>query len=536
MINRLNRIQKLAIARIRHIQINYQVKRNSKKVAVFRKVNAQLPVVIFNASTRLRGISLNAAFSLLTSWSLQLQGIPVRHFVCQEGLSPCVLGTNRKDTQQKPPCSECVNQSGSMFNNMNVNWFRYEHDLLLSQAIEGKSVNDLLNFKYEEVPLGNLVLPSIRWIMRRNNLLEETKTLEILKGYIRSAWSIKSAFERLIKETYPRCVLVFNGMMYPEAVVRWVASQHGIPSFSHEVGMTPFSGFFTQGEATAYPVTIPDDFQLNEEQNAKLDAYLEKRFNGKFTMAGLQFWREISSLDSNFLKKANNFKQIVPVFTNVIFDTSQPHANIIFTDMFEWLDQVALIAKRHTDTLFIFRAHPDEARQGKASEESVADWVQKKHLTKLHNVIFVRPDEFFSSYEMIQRAKFIMIYNSTIGLEASIMGKPVLCAGKARFTQLDTVFFPKTTSEYLIKVEDLLNSSNIDVPPIFQENARRFLFYQLFRTSLPFGDFIEDDDVWNGYVKLKQFDLQALLPQNSPTMRAIHDGLLMNGDFLVSED
>jgi hypothetical protein len=35
-----------------------------------------------------------------------------------------------------------------------------------------------------------------------------------------------------------------------------------------------------------------------------------------------------------------------------------------------------------------------------------------------------------------------MIYNSTIGMEAAIMGAPVLCAGKARFTQLDTVFFP----------------------------------------------------------------------------------------------
>ncbi len=60
----------------------------------------QRPVVVFNASTRLTGLSLNAAFSLLTGWSLRLAGVPVVHFVCQSGLQPCVLGTSREDYTQ----------------------------------------------------------------------------------------------------------------------------------------------------------------------------------------------------------------------------------------------------------------------------------------------------------------------------------------------------------------------------------------------------------------------------------------------------
>jgi len=58
-----------------------------------------------------------------------------------------------------------------------------------------------------------------------------------------------------------------------------------------------------------------------------------------------------------------------------------------------------------------------------------------------------------------------MIYNSTIGLEASIMGTPVLCAGKARFTQLPTVFFPLTQDAFREKAEIFLNAKAIDVPP-----------------------------------------------------------------------
>ncbi|MEI8132529.1 MAG: hypothetical protein WCG34_08850, partial [Leptolinea sp.] len=45
------------------------------------------PVVIFNASTRLGGVSLNAAYALLTGWALQLEGIPVVHFICQRGMT-----------------------------------------------------------------------------------------------------------------------------------------------------------------------------------------------------------------------------------------------------------------------------------------------------------------------------------------------------------------------------------------------------------------------------------------------------------------
>ena len=46
---------------------------------------AQRPVIFFNASTRIKKISLNAAYSLVASWMVRLSGVPVIHFVCQAG-------------------------------------------------------------------------------------------------------------------------------------------------------------------------------------------------------------------------------------------------------------------------------------------------------------------------------------------------------------------------------------------------------------------------------------------------------------------
>ena len=104
--------------------------------------------------------------------------------------------------------------------------------------------------------------------------------------------------------------------MYPEAAARWAARQMGVRSVAHEVGFQPISGFFTEDEPTAYPISIPDDFELNDDQNARLNAYLENRFRGNFTMAGIRFWPEMRGLDDAFQKKSAQFRQIVPIFTN----------------------------------------------------------------------------------------------------------------------------------------------------------------------------------------------------------------------------
>lgn len=496
----------------------------------------QKPIIFFDASTRLDGMSLNAGFAIVSAWSLSLQGVPIVHFVCAAGMKPCVLGTNRKDPNAAPPCASCMRQSAATFANSQVSRFEYLSDAEFEQAITNLDLPGLMSFEYQSMPLGKIVLPSIRWILRRHHLLDDRYTRELYKNYLQSAWSLAGQFEKLLEETKPLSVVVFNGMQYPEATARWLAQRRGIRVVSHEVGLQPMSAYFTDGDATAYDLDIPKDFQLSQTQNEKLDAYLTARFKGDFHMAGVQFWPEMSQLSPEFVRYAKGFRQVVPVFTNVIFDTSQPHANVIFEDMFTWLDQVLEVARSHPETFFVIRAHPDEARAGKASEESVAEWAERRQIEKIDNVRFIPPQEFINSYDLIRMAKFVLIYNSTIGMEASILGAGVLSAGKARYTASDVVWFPKDKTSYLTQLEALLQTERVDVPPHFKTNARRFLYWQLYRSSLSFEEFLEPDGIWAGYVKLKEFETESLLPGHSQTLATISDGLLNNSDFMLKEE
>ena len=522
------------------------------------------PVVFFNASARLTGLSLNAAFSLLTSWGVRLAGAPVVNFVCQAGMSHCVQGTNREDYHAPPPCVDCIAQSRRLYTRANVHWFKYQPDPELVAALEGLSMAELGDFKYSgkrlaisdtetanrqsaiqnpkskiqnsfpPVPLGQLVLPSLRWALRRYELPDDEDTRYLMRAYIQSAANVARQFSAFLDEVKPSVVVIFNGILYPEAIARWVAQQRGIRVLTYEVAFQPYSAFFTEGEATAYPIHIPDDFELSPEQNARLDGYLAKRFQGDFTMAGIRFWPEMHGLDEAFFQKVARFKHLVPVFTNVVYDTSQVHANRVFPHMFAWLELALELMRVHPETLFVIRAHPDEMRPGtrKQSRQSVRAWVAQTGAIDLENVIYIDSQEYINSYELIQRSKFVMVYNSSIGMEAALLGVPVLCGGKARYTQYPMVFLPVSPQAYREQAEEFLAAQEIAVPLEFPRNARRFLYYQLFRAALPFEAYLESGGR-QGFVNLKPISWRDLLVENSTAMKVILDGILRPGD---SED
>ena len=512
----------------------------------------QAPVVFFAATTRLGGFTLNAAFTLLTSWSLRLSGLPIKHFVCQAGMTHCVLGTNSNDLTQPPPCQACIAQSKRLYEGSDFTWFQYREDSDLAHAIKDLSVEELSYFEFpasflplspspyavlSTLPLGQLVLPSVRWALRRHHLQDDAPTRSLLREYILSAYSLAGKFSDFVRATQPSAAVIFNGILYPEATARWVTRQLGIRSVAFEVGFQPYSVFFTDGEPTAYPIHIPDDFELTDDKNALLDAQLERRFQGKFTMAGIRFWPEMRGLDQSFLERVAQFRQLTPIFTNVVYDSSQVHANTLFSNMFDWLDLLLVIIQRHPETLFVVRAHPDEKRpvSNKISNESVHDWIYRQKVNELPNVVFIEPDEFISSYELIQRSKFVLVYNSSIGLEASLMGMAVVCGGKARYTQVPTVFLPESPSDLERLVEKFLQAEQIEIPDEFKRNARRFLYYQFYRVSLPMDEFLQEGEK-QGAVYLKPFSWQQLLPENCITGRIIRDGILENKPFILPED
>ena len=492
----------------------------------------RLPVIFFNASTRIRGLSQNAAFSLLASWAVRLAGVRVIHFICWAGMSRCVLGTDQDAPEQAMPCKLCTRQSKVNTTAAEVRFFTYQQDDRLAAILQPLSLDELLRYEHPlpevggALPLGKLVLPSLRWRLRLQTLADDQATRFICREFMLSAWNVGRKFSVLLENVKPQAVVLFNGIHFPEATAAWLCSQRGVRVITHESGFQPFSGYFVEGDVTKYPITVPE-VDLTPEQNARLDIDLQKRWQGNFSMAGIQFWSEMRGLPDALVQKAAGLKQVVAVFTNVIFDTTQLHANVVFADMFAWLDTLLEVFKAHPETLFVLRAHPDEARQGKASRESVAMWFEQK-AASLSNVFFIPPQERISSYELIRLSKFVLTYNSQIGLESMLMGVTALGAARAPFVDYDTVYFERDRQAYLRRLETFLTATKSDVPEEVLRRIRRFMYYRYYRFSLPFDAFVESTPPL-GYVRLKKFSWKAL--EKSPTAQALLGGLLHGKRF-----
>jgi hypothetical protein len=199
--------------------------------------------------------------------------------------------------------------------------------------------------------------------------------------------------------------------------------------------------------------------------------------------------------------------------------------------MFEWLEEVRAAMAQHPETLFILRAHPDENRPGKESQQTVSDWFARSGLASAPNVVFLGPSEYVSSYDLMRRAKLVLVYNSSVGLEASIAGLPVLCAGRARYTQTPTVFLPATRREYALALEALLTAETLSVPSAFAVHARRFLHHELFRASLDLSEFLEQEPGFPGMALFRRFDPRRLL--ESEALVAIRAGILDGAPFEI---
>jgi hypothetical protein len=137
-----------------------------------------------------------------------------------------------------------------------------------------------------------------------------------------------------------------------------------------------------------------------------------------------------------------------------------------------------------------------------------------------------------SSYDLIRNSKFVLVYNSSIGLEASILGTPVLSAGRARFTQLATTTFPSSRDEYRQTLAGFLSAERLEAPAEHTRNARAFLYVELFHASLDLSEFLVADSDLPGMVRFSPFAPNRL--GQAEVLRVLTDGILEGKPFLAA--
>lgn len=129
---------------------------------------------------------------------------------------------------------------------------------------------------------------------------------------------------------------------------------------------------------------------------------------------------------------------------------------------------VAALAKmmqRYTDYHIYLRVHPNMSKEPQCQQ---LEELKILKALSLPNLTIVWPEDETDSYSLLHVADKVVTFGSTMGVEATLYGKPSILIGKANYAWADVVYTPQTFSAAI----DLLLSENLPAKPV--QNAEKF--------------------------------------------------------------
>lgn len=401
----------------------------------------------------------------------------VYYLTCSNTYNVCYINTEKKPEI----CYLCKQGVKKGLNLIDGKYIHLEIEDLLKEEdlIAGKefiSKQDKINKQvwYKDYEVGEAAVSSYISKTRDKNLINiKDSFAETLVEYDVSFYN---ALDRFFEEISFSTVYNFNGRHSLQRAVLNICRKHGVECINKEIARPG-------GYLDSFPNVLPhhiytkvgliDDAWNNsseslEEKIKTGSSFFENKVKGVFTNDKIYTQGQVN----NKLPEEINYDRK----TFVIFTSSDDEfaavgrdfVNPFFKDQNEGITYVAkLFANLFPQYNLIIRMHPnlkgvnydyvDELR----GMGDIAD-----------NVSVIAPESSVDSYALLKIAEKIIVFGSTIGLEASYWGKPVILLGKSFYFYRDVAYVPSAKEE----IQNLLES---ELEPKQKMNAIRFGYYFL---------------------------------------------------------
>jgi hypothetical protein len=185
-----------------------------------------------------------------------------------------------------------------------------------------------------------------------------------------------------------------------------------------------------------------------------------------------------SSVNENLRNEVRNFVQRWPksfiLAPNVIGDSSTLNRETIFSGIQSWIREVIEFFRVNKEHSLIIRAHPAE------------EWVSSKVAIKLgefaleyskglENVLVIDGKDKINSFSLLPYVKCGLVWISSIGVDLTVRGVPVICAGRPKFSGMGIAYEPGSKREYF-HLLDLAKNNELPSPNNEMiENGKKYI-------------------------------------------------------------
>jgi len=305
---------------------------------------------------------------------------------------------------------------------------------------------------------------------------------DLINRYLRASALVFESACLLMRQYEPKSVLVFNGRLACARAVVEAAQQFQISCLLHERGATFQRYEIFDSEINHMPYMrqrIRHAWGLaGTDREALGRSFFDRRRNGD----GIGWTSFIGDQERGFIPPRGANRRLVYFSSNNDeYATASEMAHTLFKSqrhavcfLVEWVGQ-------QTNVELVIRVHPGAQTRSLRERE----WWDSLDGA---NVKLIPSASKTDSYALAESADTVLTYNSSIGVEASFFGKPVILLGDTDYRGFGCAYEPETIED----LEALLARTTL--PPKPPENALPFGHYYLtfgceYRVYQPFNLF-----------------------------------------------
>lgn len=471
-----------------------------------------------------RGWATSLLIDTLLAQSLKLRGADVLMWNCGKTMPICHI-TNINEAPPMP-CAGCKQLQGQLIADSGI--ARTTTGQLIGvvdgrQTATSRQILDREVARCTEingVKLGEIAVDAMNWFCLSAEIPETPEADRMLNEFLLLGETTLRAGKKLFEDFRPDLVVMINGIFTEECVVRNLCTQAAVPYITYERAFG-FNSFVFSRNQLANHYDLSSHWQelknvpLSTEEEDRLDHFLQSWKKGEGAV--VKYWDKPEERELHIAQELGIEPdcRIVAMFTNVLWDTAAFNRDIAFTSMWDWISSSIKWAADNSDIHLVVRIHPAEVRlEGRETQDKIADRIDREFAAIPKNVTVIRPENPLSSYRLLALSDVVLVYTSTIGLEAAIAGKRVLVAGETHYRNKGFTLDPADRSEYARLLTDTGGISEPD-PGQIALLARRYahLFFLRYMYRLPM---IEERVMGNPVLNIDS--IEELLPGSTPEL------------------
>ena len=330
----------------------------------------------------------------------------------------------------------------------------------LGMKFHYENVNDIKNIKYKNVNIGYACLSSYISFSRNLYPLIDDSFKVYFDNLLRNSCLMCDLIEVLLIQYKPDFIYGYNGRFLDSRPTLEFSKSQGVHFALLEAQYT----FSYYNKIVFYNDTPHSIASINKNLILEIWDHSNLGLDEKITLATEFYERRKKALPSGDKIYTKNQKQgLLPkgwdsTKKNIVIFLSSEDEFIaigdefekysIFSSQIEGINDIAEFFLHNQQIQFYVRIHPNLSDIDYSYHKKIYE------LEKFANVKVIEPKSIISSYSLIDNSDTVVVFGSTIGIEAVYWGKPTILLSWAVYYYLDCCYIPSSKEE----VFELINT------------------------------------------------------------------------------